>query len=134
MIVTAKLEKKSYLCKRKRKNVMKKVKSILLRIMRIPALKYVVVTVLAVVLIGFVDENSVWHHISNKQYISELEDEIQKYEELNQSNQARIRELDNNPKAIEKIARERYFMKTDEEDIFVLSDDQPKEVNDAPAQ
>lgn len=113
---------------------MKKVKSILLRIMRIPALKYVVVTVLAVVLIGFVDENSVWHHISNKQYISELEDEIQKYEELNQSNQARIRELDNNPKAIEKIARERYFMKTDEEDIFVLSDDQPKEVNDAPAQ
>ena len=113
---------------------MKKVKSILLRIMRIPALKYVVVTILAVVLIGFVDDNSVWNHIRNKQYISELEDEIHKYEELNQSNQARIHELDSNPKAIEKIARERYFMKTDEEDIFVLSDDQPKEVNDAPAQ
>ena len=77
---------------------------------------------------------SVWHHIRNKQYISELEDEIRKYEELNQSNQAQIRELDSNPKAIEKIARERYFMKTDEEDIFVLSDDQPKEETDAPAQ
>ena len=31
--------------------------------------------------------------------------------------------LESNPKAIEKIARERYFMKADDEDIFVLSDD-----------
>ena len=103
----------------------------MLRILRIPALKYIVVTILAVVLIGFVDDNSVWHHIRNKQYIGELEDEIKKYEELNQSNLARIRELDSNPKAIEKIARERYFMKTDEEDIFVLSEDEPKEQNHA---
>lgn len=113
---------------------MKKVKTILLRILRIPALKYIVVTILSVVLIGFVDENSVWHHIRNKQYISELEDEIKKYDELNQSNQAQIRELDSNPKAIEKIARERYFMKTDEEDIFVLSEDEPKEESHASAE
>jgi cell division protein FtsB len=113
---------------------MKKVKTILLRIMRIPALKYIVVTILAVVLIGFVDDNSVWHHIRNKQYISELEDEIEKYEKLNQSNQAQIRELDSNPKAIEKIARERYFMKTDEEDIFVLSEDESKEESHASAE
>lgn len=123
-----------YLCKRKDKIVMKKVKTILLRIMRIPALKYIVVTILAVVLIGFVDDNSVWHHIRNKQYISELEDEIEKYEKLNQSNQAQIRELDSNPKAIEKIARERYFMKTDEEDIFVLSEDESKEESHASAE
>lgn len=113
---------------------MKKVKTILLRILRIPALKYIVVTILAVALIGFVDDNSVWHHIRNKQYIGELEDEIKKYEELNQNNQDQIRELDSNPKAIEKIARERYFMKTDEEDIFVLSEDEPKEDSHATAQ
>ena len=123
-----------YLCKRKDKIVMKKVKTILLRILRIPALKYIVVTILAVVLIGFVDDNSVWHHIRNKQYIGELEDEIKKYDELNQSNQAQIRELDSNPKAIEKIARERYFMKTDEEDIFVLSEDESNEASHASAQ
>ena len=123
-----------YLCKRKDKIVMKKVKTILLRILRIPALKYIVVTILAVVLIGFVDDNSVWHHIRNKQYIGELEDEIKKYEELNQSNQDQIRELDSNPKAIEKIARERYFMKTDEEDIFVLSEDESNEESHASAQ
>ena len=34
-----------------------------------------------------------------------------------------IRELNHNPKAMERIARERYFMKHEDEDIFVLSDD-----------
>ena len=60
---------------------MKKVKSLLLRIYHIPALKYIVVALIAVVLIGFVDENSVWNHLRNKQRISDLEDEIEQYNE-----------------------------------------------------
>ena len=52
---------------------MKKVKQILSRIYHIPALKYVVVTLIGIILIGFVDENSVWHHMVNKQRISELQ-------------------------------------------------------------
>ena len=40
-----------------------------------------------------------------------------------QRDQAKIRDLERSPKAMEKIARERYFMKADDEDIFVLSDD-----------
>jgi hypothetical protein len=55
-----------------------------------------------------------------------------------QSDMRQIRELNLNPKAMERIARERYFMKHDDEDIFVLSDD-PREVqpitdNDAPVE
>ena len=103
---------------------MKKLKNFLIRVYHIKALKYVVVALLAVVLIGFVDENSVWNHLRNKQRISELEDEIQLYTEQNNNNQKQIRMLDSDPKAMQKIARERYFMKADDEDIFVLSDDQ----------
>ena len=103
---------------------MKKLKNFLIRVYHIKALKYVVVALLAVVLIGFVDENSVWNHLRNKQRISELEDEIQVYTEQNNYNQKQIRMLDSDPKAMQKIARERYFMKADDEDIFVLSDDQ----------
>ena len=106
---------------------MKKLKTIVINIFRIKALKYVLVSIIAVALIGFVDENSIWHHIKNKQQISALEEEIAKHTELNKRNLQQIRMLDSNPKAIEKIARERYFMKADDEDIFVLSDDQ-KEV------
>ena len=102
---------------------MKKLKTIVINIFRIKALKYVLVSIIAVALIGFVDENSIWHHIQNKQQISALEEEIAKHTELNKRNLQQIRMLDSNPKAIEKIARERYFMKADDEDIFVLSDD-----------
>ena len=103
---------------------MKKLKSVLLRIYHVKALKYIVVAVIGVAMIGFVDENSVWHHMVNRQRISELEGEIDRYINLNNNNQAQINQLDNDPKAIKKIARERYFMKSDDEDIFVLSDDE----------
>ena len=111
-----------------RKKYMKKVKSFLLRIYHIPALKYIVVALIAVVLIGFVDENSIWSHLRNKQRISELEDEIEQYTERYHQDQEKIRTLDGNPKAIEKIARERYFMKADDEDVFVLSDDEKSDL------
>ena len=93
------------------------------RIRRIKALKYIVVVVLAVLLVGFIDENSVWQHMRNKQRISDLQSEIRQYTDQYERDQAQIHMLDSDPKALEKIARERYFMKTDDEDIFVLSDD-----------
>lgn len=107
---------------------MKKLKNILMRIYHIKALKYVVVALIAVVLIGFVDENSVWSHLRNRQRINMLESEIKQYTDQYQHDQAQIHMLDSDPKAIRKIARERYFMKADDEDIFVLSDD-PKSLH-----
>ena len=64
----------------------------------------------------------------NKQRISELEEEIDQYTERYHQDQERIRTLDSDPKAIEKIARERYFMKADDEDVFVLSDDEKSDL------
>lgn len=90
---------------------------------RFRGLKYAVVIVTAVVIVGFVDENSMWSHFRNKQKINELEIEIQRYKRQYERDRAQLRKLDTDPKAIEKIARERYFMKTENEDIFVLSDD-----------
>ena len=72
---------------------------------------------------GILDENSFWSHMKNRQRINELQEETVKYNAEFRRDQARIRELDRNPKAMEKIARERFFMKADDEDIFVLSDD-----------
>ncbi|MBR1449582.1 MAG: septum formation initiator family protein [Prevotella sp.] len=103
---------------------MKKVKDILKRFINIPYMKYIVVLVLGVVLIGFVGSNSVLAHFGYKQRISELNDEIEYYEGEYSRDQARIHQLQTDPKAMEEIARERYFMKHADEDIFVLSDDE----------
>lgn len=93
-------------------------------IWHLPFVKYGVITIIGVVLVGFVGENSLLAHLRHKYYISSLSDEISVYNERYQNDMRQIRELNRNPKAMERIARERYFMKHDDEDIFVLSDDE----------
>jgi cell division protein FtsB len=108
---------------------MNRLKKILGKLYRSPWLKYGIVTVLAVLLIGFIDENSAWHHFKNQQIIEELEQDIQRQKNQYNHDNAQIKKLNSDPKAIEKIARERYFMKTDDEDIFVFSEDQPQTIS-----
>ncbi len=98
-------------------------KVLFLRLRNVKGLKYVVVTILAVVFIGFVDEDSIWHHYQNKERIDQLQEEIELYTEQYNYNTERLRMLNTDTKSVQKIARERYFMKADDEDIFVLSDD-----------
>lgn len=89
------------------------------------ALKYVVVLAVSIVIVGFMGENSAWSHYRNKQKIEELEAEISLYRKQYQRDIRQLRRLESDPHAVEEIARERYFMKHDDEDIFVLSDDMP---------
>ena len=103
--------------------VLNSIKLFAQKVLHAQATKYAVVCLLGVLIVGFFDENSIWSHFKNKQRISDLEEEIAKYNSDYERDQAQIRELSRNPKAMEKIARERYFMKADDEDIFVLSDD-----------
>ena len=103
--------------------VVDRIKTFALKVWRSQALKYAVVCILGVLIVGFIDDNSVMSHLKNQHRIGELQEEIDKYNAEFRRDQAQIRELDRNPKAIEKIARERYFMKADDEDIFILSDD-----------
>ena len=103
-----------------------RVKAFLLRVWHSLFFKYAVVAIAGVVIVGFLDDNSFWSHFKNMQRINELQEEMEKYNADYRRDQARIRELNRNPKAMEKIARERYFMKTDDEDIFVFSEDLPE--------
>ena len=103
--------------------VLSNIKTLALRVWHSQALKYTVVCVLGVLIVGFLDENSVMSHFKNQRRIALLDEEIAEYTAAYERDQAKIRQLSRDPKAMEKIARERYFMKADDEDIFVLSDD-----------
>ncbi|MBR5688576.1 MAG: septum formation initiator family protein [Prevotella sp.] len=85
--------------------------------------KYLIVIVVGVILIGFVGENSMWNGRKLNRQIKELNNQIDSLQSKYNADSIRLSELERNPGAIEKIARERYFMKTDDEDIFMLSDD-----------
>ena len=114
--------KNAYLCNENMK-VLQNIRTFALRVWRSQFLKYAVVCIAGVLIVGFLDDNSVWSHMKNLQRISELQEETEKYNANFERDQAQIRELNKNPKAIERIARERYYMKADNEDILILSDD-----------
>lgn len=93
--------------------------------------KYVITIVVGVLVVGFLDENSFGRRVQLELQVSDMEAEIEKYRSIYESDSRQLRELRTNPRAFEKIARERYFMKADDEDIYVLSDDQkPETEND----
>ena len=98
---------------------------------RVPAMaeryKYLITIVIGVLVVGFIGENSYLQQAKNARQITHLKNEIEPYEESYREASTKLSRLYTDPEAIEKIARERYFMKTDDEDIFVLSDDAVKE-------
>lgn len=85
--------------------------------------KYLIVVVLGCIMVGFVDDNSMLRRLQLRMQIADLQEEIEKYRSMNDADTKQLRDLQRDPRAVEKIARERYFMKADDEDIFVLSDD-----------
>lgn len=82
--------------------------------------KYLITVCAFIVIIGFLDENSLIHRISYAREINRLQKEIEKYGAEYEENTRRLNELTTNPEAIEEIAREKYFMKKPNEDIYVF--------------
>ncbi len=92
--------------------------------------KYLIVIVTGVLAVGVVDDNSVRQHIKYQIEIVTLRSEIEKYREQYESDKRTLRDMQHGARAFEKIARQRYFMKADDEDIFVLSSDIPEKTNE----
>lgn len=84
--------------------------------------KYVLATAIFVLIIGVLDENSLIRRAMHRHEIAQLKAEIKRYTLQFEEDTRRLEELNNNPEAIEKIARERYLMKTQDEDIFIFEE------------
>jgi cell division protein FtsB len=82
--------------------------------------KYLITTIALIVWIGFFDKNDVRTQIEFKKEVKRLEEERKYYANEIRSITSDLRELNTNPKTLEKFAREKYYMKRDNEEIFVL--------------
>ncbi|HBE55294.1 MAG TPA: septum formation initiator [Prevotellaceae bacterium] len=82
--------------------------------------KYVAVMLFAALLIGVLDENSLLRRSRRRAHITELRREIADYERRFNMATAMLARLDNDPDMLERVAREKYYMKRDGEDIFVI--------------
>ncbi len=88
--------------------------------------KYLITTLLFIIIIGFLDENSIVRRMGYYRDAMELRQEIEKYREEYEESTARLNELAVDSESIERIAREKYFMKKPNEDVFVFEDDVTK--------
>jgi cell division protein DivIC len=84
--------------------------------------KYPIIFILFGVLIGFVDENSLWKRFQNRRQIASMHSEIKRYDSMIKEDTKKLNKLAANPIYMEDIAREQYFLKKPNEDIFIFED------------
>ena len=88
-------------------------------ILKILGNRYVIVLVFFVVWMSFLDTTSyIEHRVLNKE-LDELEDNKKYYQDEIKKDEENIKHL-KNPDQIEKYAREKYYMKRDSEDIYII--------------
>ena len=89
--------------------------------------KYLITIIIGLLLVGVVDEGSLRKYAILNMQINELKAEINQYQEQFERDSTRLDALINTPKGVERVARERYLMKRENEDIFIMSTDQKTE-------
>ena len=80
------------------------------------------VSAIIVMIVGFVDDNSCYNRYLRLQEIATLEEEIDMYRSLYEEDTRRLNALDVYDK-VERLAREKYLMKRDNEDVFIIRRD-----------
>jgi cell division protein FtsB len=68
----------------------------------------------------FLDHNDIFVQISRQHQLKELTASKKYYEQQIEQTRKNLSNLENNPVAIEKYAREQYLLKKDNEDLFVV--------------
>ena len=88
--------------------------------------KYFVTTFAFVVWMLFFDKNDVLSQYEYRSEVKKLETEKEFYSREIEIIKKDLNELGSNLNTAEKFAREKYFMKKDNEDVFVIIKEQPK--------
>lgn len=92
--------------------------------------KYWVVAGIFLLIIGVFDENSLVRRFAHRREIHELKTEIDHYRRQYEEDSRMLKEITGNKDALEKVARERYLMKRENEDIFVFQKDMGEDENE----
>jgi len=85
--------------------------------------KFIIAFAVAVVWLAFFDKNNLIQQWRLRKQLIELRRDKNYYNEEITRDSTAIRELKENPEALERYARENYLMKKEGEDIFIIVED-----------
>lgn len=89
--------------------------------------KFFLVTIAFVVWMIFFDKNDLFSQYQYHQQVKKLKQERDFYQKETAKVSKDLDELTSNPQKLEKFAREKYLMKKDNEDVFVIVPDSNKD-------
>ena len=95
-------------------------KRLLVKILPFLKNKYFITLFAALIWLLFFDRNDIIKQYQLTKKVNELETEKEYFQREIDKNRADLHELKTNKANLEKFAREKYLMKKDEEDIFVI--------------
>jgi cell division protein FtsB len=84
--------------------------------------KYWLVAILFLVFTFFIGDSNLYHRYIYDEKIRTLENEIQRYKREIEQNKKKLQELQTDKIGLEQFAREEYFMKKEDEDIFIIEE------------
>jgi cell division protein DivIC len=95
---------------------------VLKRILRIFINKYFITTLALLVWLFFFDSNNLLTRWRSKQKLNELKREKKFYEDEIRKDSVMTKNLQSDSLSLEKYAREKYLMKRDNEDLYLMID------------
>ncbi len=84
--------------------------------------KYLLTIILFIVWMCFFDQRDIFNTFEEKGKLNDLLAKKHYYEKEIATAQQELTDLQNNSSALEKFAREKYMMKKDGEDIYIIED------------
>ena len=93
--------------------------------------KYFIAFCVFFVLMFFFDRNDIFVQMERRKELKALEIQKKFYQSEIDKTQKDLNDLQHNTAALEKLAREKYFMKKDNEDVFIVEPDSAKNLSSA---
>lgn len=91
--------------------------------------KYFISFAIFVAILLFFDKNDLFTQVARHRELKNLQQSKKYYTTQIAVQRKELDELKNDPATIEKYAREKYLMKRDNEDLFVVPENQPSQKN-----
>jgi cell division protein DivIC len=82
--------------------------------------KYIIALSAFIVLMLFIDHNDIFVQMDRQRQLKSLIASKQFYQQQIDQTKKNLADLENNSAALEKYAREKFFLKRDNEDLFVV--------------
>jgi cell division protein DivIC len=89
---------------------------------RVISNKYLLALVAFVLLMLFFDHNDIFTQMERRKNLKALETKKKFFQDEISKTQKELKDLQQNPAALEKYAREKYVLKKDNEDVFLVED------------